>query len=301
MLSTPIAFFIFNRPETTQRVFAAIRQAQPSQLLIVADGPRHDRPGETERCAQTRQILHQVDWDCQVLTNFSETNLGCKHRVSSGLDWVFSQVEEAIILEDDCLPDPSFFRFCAELLDDYRDDTRVMAISGDNFQFGRRRTDDSYYFSRFNHCWGWASWRRAWQYYDVAMKSWPIVREGNWLNDLLQEPHERRYWQRIFQAVYQNRIDTWDYQWTFACWLQHGLTILPNVNLVANIGFTAMATHAVPGSRLSNLPTTSMPFPLKHPAFVIRDAQADRLTQTTIFNLSLLDRLILKTRKLLSR
>ncbi|MEN2383889.1 MAG: hypothetical protein KA716_33360 [Gloeotrichia echinulata DEX184] len=152
-LSTPIGFFIFNRPDLTAQVFEAIRQTKPHKLLVVADGPRF--PEEEEKCLKTREVIKSVDWDCEVLTNFSEINLGCKYRVYSGLDWVFSQVEEAIILEDDCLPTPSFFYFCQTLLQRYRDDERVMHISGNNFQFGQSRTPYSYYFSKYNHIWGW--------------------------------------------------------------------------------------------------------------------------------------------------
>lgn len=277
-LATPVAFFIFNRPQLTQRVFDAIRQAKPAMLLVVADGPRCDRPGEVDLCAQTRAVIQQVDWHCQVLTNFSEVNLGCKQRVSSGLNWVFETVERAIILEDDCLPHLTFFPFCEDLLNYYANDTRVMAISGDNFQFGRQRTQDSYYFSRYNHCWGWASWRRAWRYYDVEMKLWPMIKQGKWLHDLLGDDRAVRYWTDIFETVANDRLDTWDYQWTFACWLQNGLTILPNVNLVSNIGFGSEATHTTGTNRLSNLSSEAMQFPLQHPAFVVRDAQADEST-----------------------
>src|SRR5512139_3287315 len=171
-LKTPVAFIIFNRPDTAERVFAEIAKARPPKLLVVADGPRANRSGEAEKCAATRAIIDRVDWDCEVLTNFSDTNLGCKNRVSSGIDWVFEQVPEAIILEDDCLPHPTFFRFCEELLERYRDDERIGMISGDNFQLGQKRTDASYYFSRYNHIWGWASWRRAWRHYDREASAW---------------------------------------------------------------------------------------------------------------------------------
>ena len=236
-LTTPVAFLIFNRPHFTERVFAAIAAAKPPKLLVVADGPRPDRQGEAEQCDATRHIIERVDWDCQVLTNYSNAHLGCKRRVSSGLDWVFGTVDEAIILEDDCLPHPSFFRFCQELLQRYRDDERIAQIGGVNFQRGRRRTDYSYYFSRYAHIWGWASWRRAWRHYDVALKAWPLIRNGSWLGDMLGNPKEVRYWQDIFQAVFDEKIDTWDYQWLFASWLQNALTVLPSVNLVSNIGF----------------------------------------------------------------
>jgi len=283
-LTTPVAFLIFNRPDTTARVFEAIRQAKPPQLLVVADGPRPDRADDIEKCKAARAIIEGVDWDCEVLTNYSDLNLGCKNRVSSGLDWVFDTVEQAIILEDDCLPHPSFFRFCQDLLDYYRNDQRIMAISGDNFQFGRKRTEYSYYFSRYNHVWGWATWRRAWQYYDVKMRLWQEIRDGNWLESILVESQAVKYWTKIFQTSYDAKIDAWGYPWTFACWIQNGLTILPNVNLVSNIGFREDATHTIGSkSRVANLPVKEMNFPLKQPPFLIRDEAADSYTQKNIF------------------
>ena len=161
-LKTPVAFIIFNRPSLTQIVFNTIRQAKPKQLFVIADGARF--PEEKEKCQQARDIIRQVDWDCEVLANYSDVNLGCGKRISSGISWVFEHVEAAIILEDDCLPHLSFFRYCENLLDYYRDDERVMAIGGDNFQDGNKKTPYSYYFSKYPHVWGWATWRRAWKH-----------------------------------------------------------------------------------------------------------------------------------------
>ncbi|MGC1799486.1 MAG: hypothetical protein WA701_03795, partial [Solirubrobacterales bacterium] len=183
---TPVAMLIFNRPETTARVFERVREARPPKLLVVADGPRADRPGEAGRCREARAVVEAVDWPCELMTDYSEVNLGCGKRISSGLDWVFDSVEEAIVLEDDCLPHPSFFRFCEELLKRYRAEERVVHVSGDNFQsagraggaVGRllrlagRSWSPSYYFSRYAHVWGWASWRRAWSDYDFEMTAW---------------------------------------------------------------------------------------------------------------------------------
>lgn len=302
MIKTPVVLLIFNRPDTTEKVFKTIRQAKPSKLLVVADGARSDRPCEAEKCYATRKIIDRVDWDCEVLTNYSEVNLGCKVRVSTGLDWVFNQVEEAIILEDDCLPHSSFFRFCEELLDYYRDDRRIMVISGDNFQLGRKRTNYSYYFSRYNHCWGWATWKRAWQHYDIDMKLWQQIREDDWLKFILEEPHTAKYWQKIFQNVYEEKVNSWAFRWTFACWLQSGLTVLPNVNLVSNIGFGTEGTHTTKTKNIfANLPVEEIDFPLQHPPFVIRDAQADRFTQKYNYSLPLTKRLINKTQKVLSQ
>jgi hypothetical protein len=274
-LTIPVVFLVFNRPDTTRRVFEEIRRARPPKLLVVADAPRADRPGEAEKCKAVRAILDTVDWPCEVLKNFADINLGCKIRVSSGLDWVFEQVEEAIILEDDCLPHASFFRFCEELLHRYRDDERIWIISGDNFQFGKRRTHDSYYFSRYTHIWGWASWRRTWRKYDVGMKHWPSVRNQGRLSDILQDRKLTTYWHDVFEAVFNNKIDTWDYQLNFACWINNALSIMPNINLMSNIGFGPDASRTAKINQFSKIPVSEMKFPLVHPTLIIRDALAD--------------------------
>lgn len=286
-LKTPVCFIIFNRPDVTQRVFETIRQAKPPKLLVIADGARANKIGELEKCLAARAIINQVDWKCEVLTNYSDINLGCRKRIYTGLDWVFSQVEAAIILEDDCLPDPSFFRFCEELLEKYRHNSRIMLVSGQNLQFGQKRRNYSYYFSRYNHCWGWATWKRAWQYYDDTMTLWPEVRDENWLFDILQDEQAFRYWSVIFQSMYEG-FDTWDYPWLFACYINQGLSVLPNINLVSNIGFGQEGTHATDtNSILANIPVEEMQFPLKHPAFIVRDTQADNFTERTFYSGSL--------------
>ena len=300
-LSTPVVFLIFNRPDTTKTVFAAIRQAKPKILLVIADGPRHDRVNDAEKCEATRSIIEGVDWECNLLKNYSDINLGCKLRVSSGLDWVFDQVESAIILEDDCLPNPTFFRFCSELLNQYADDKRIMVISGNNFQFGRRRTENSYYFSAFTHCWGWATWRRAWQHYDIDMKLWSTVRDNGWLRDILHSKYAVRYWEYIFQSVFDDLINSWAYRWLFACWMQGGLTILPNVNLVSNIGFNNEATHTKNVDSLANIPTETITFPLLHPQFVIRDTQSDDFTQRIVFRFGILSRFKKRLKGIINR
>ncbi|WP_036478222.1 hemolytic protein HlpA [Myxosarcina sp. GI1] len=298
-MKTPVVLLIFNRPDTTEKVFEAVRQAKPPKLLVVADGARSDRPDEAEKCAAARTIIDRVDWDCEVLTDYSNLNLGCKLRVSTGLDWVFSQVEEAIILEDDCVPDPSFFRFCEELLDYYRSDRRIMAISGDNFQFGRRRTKYSYYYSRYNHCWGWATWGRAWEHYDIKMSLWQEIKEGNWLEYILGDTKAVNYWRKIFQLTYDEQINSWAYRWTFACWLQNGLTVLPEVNLVSNIGYATEGTHTVnKKDSMANLPRGEISFPLQHPPYIIRHAEADNFTQSKIFGKTFLVRAVNKAKKL---
>jgi hypothetical protein len=298
-LNTPVVLIIFNRPETTAEVFEAIRQAKPLRLLVVADGPRPDHLGDAERCMAARAIIQPVDWDCEVLTNYSETNLGCRERVAGGLNWVFETVDEAIILEDDCAPHPTFFRFCEELLERYRADERVMCLSGNNFQFGRKRTEFSYYFSRYNHIWGWASWRRAWKHFDLSMSSWPELQAGRWLEETLNDPQAVRYWTYIFQKAYDG-FNTWDYAWTFACWRQNGLSIVPAVNLVSNIGFGPEAVHTKDrSSKFADMPVDAIQFPLRHPPDVTRHIEADEFTERIVFSGNL-DRLLIAARTRIS-
>lgn len=287
LLKTPVAFLIFNRPALTAQVFERIRQAKPQKLLVVADGPRPGIAGEADVCQQTRDVVAQVDWDCEILHNYATVNMGCKRRIASGLAWVFATVEEAIVLEDDCLPHPTFFDFCEQLLQYYRHDERIMGIGGCNYQFGQKRgafsQADSYYFSRFTHIWGWASWRRSWQLYDVEMKLWDEVKRLGWLNDIIMNDPIAAQWSRQFDRICTGDLDTWDVQWAFASWVHAKLGIVPNVNLVSNLGFGAQATHTQPkharfAGLTAHLRTEPMQFPLKHPAHVVRDKTADDFT-----------------------
>ena len=284
-MKTPVVLIIFNRPAQTEKVFDVIRQAKPPKLLVIADGSRAERPGEAEKCAAARAVIDRVDWDCEVFKNYSDVNLGCDPRISSGLNWVFETVEEAIILEDDCVPHSTFFRYCEELLERYRHDARVMNISGQNVLFGRHRTEYSYYFSRYTLCWGWASWRRAWQYFDVDVKLWPEIRDQNLIKNVLVDPYAVKVWERTVQLLYDGYLTGWDFKWMFACWLQNGFCIIPNGNLVTNIGHGSEATHTNDEkSPYNNMLVEAMSFPLKHPPFVIRNLEADKFTQRTLFD-----------------
>ncbi|MFN2405220.1 MAG: glycosyltransferase family 2 protein [Pyrinomonadaceae bacterium] len=265
-------------------MFAEIARARPSTLIVVADGARDQVDGEAELCARARAVIEAVDWSCEVLTDFSHSNLGCRARVSSGLNFVFDHVEEAIILEDDCLPHPSFFSFCESLLHKYRDDEEVMVISGDNFHRGRKYGAFSYFFSRFVHVWGWASWRRAWKHYDVDMKQWQSLRTTDWLAGLFEREQEVAYWRDVFDRVATQQIDTWDYQWLFSCWTQRGLSITPEINLVSNIGFDRSATHTTAMNHdMANLPVADIGFPLRHPPSVERNREADEFETRYLF------------------
>jgi len=264
-MNTPVAFLVFNRPEQTCRVFERIRQAQPRQLLVVCDGPRPHVPTDGERVEEVHQIIARgVDWPCEVLTNYAPANMGCGERVASGLDWVFSLVEEAIILEDDCLPDASFFTFCEAMLERYRHDERVMHINGTNFVASYVRPDSSYFFSKYVWVWGWATWRRAWCHYDPTMATWETRAKA--LDDSFDTRKEKAFWLSVFNEARADwsKANTWDYQWMYSCWTRDGLSLFPSVNLVENLGFGVDATHTTsdfPHLRLAtaNLKTLNPP------------------------------------------
>jgi hypothetical protein len=244
-LSTPILFLIFNRPDTTAQVFEALRKVRPKYLYVAADGPRIDRIGEKEKCEAARAIIRQIDWDCKVQKLYREQNLGCKVAVSSAIDWFFLHEEEGIILEDDCLPNKLFFTYCSNLLKKYRTDDRIMHIGGVSFLKGKDTGEPhaSYYFSRDPYVWGWATWKRAWNLYDVNLKLLPKILESGMMKKFYPDTLEGHYWENIFRNTFDGKINTWDYQWKFAVLCNHGLCVVPKNNMVINIGFGADATH----------------------------------------------------------
>ena len=255
MLSEAVLFIIFNRPDTTTKVFESIRSARPPRLYIAADGPRNDI--EREKCASTRKIVANIDWPCEVFHLFREENLGCRYAVSSAIDWFFENEEEGIILEDDCLPHPDFFRFCETLLDKYRDDSQIMHIGGSNFQLGKKRGAGSFYLSRYAHIWGWASWRRAWEKYDVDINDFEKFKRKGIIREIFKSFLMRKYWLYILNRVYKKRIDTWDFQWTYAVFKNNSYAIIPNSNMISNIGFGG-GTNTLGGSIYANMPVESM-------------------------------------------
>lgn len=275
MSNCPVAYIVFNRPRHTRETFAVIRAQRPASLYIIADGPRLEHPVDIERCRDVREIVAQVDWPCTVHRNYAERNLGLKRRVSSGLDWVFAQVDRAIVLEDDCLPHPDFFVFCETLLEHYANDERVGVITGNNFQAGRKRGNASYYFSKYNHCWGWASWRRAWQDYRGDLPFWPEWQNSVDWRHINPGRVERRYWAGIFDRVKRGEIDSWAYPWTASVWYRSWLTATPNVNLVTNIGCGPDGTHTLAQEDQPGLPVYPLG-PLVHPDRVVQDGKADR-------------------------
>ena len=282
--NTPILFLIFNRPETAMKVFEVIKKNRPSCLYIAADGPRLEKEGEKEICEKLRQnIINKIDWPCEVKTLFREKNLGCKIAVSSAIDWFFDNVEEGIILEDDCLPDDSFFYYCQELLDKYRNNFNIALISGDNF-CNQKIGAASYYFVRVPHIWGWATWRRVWKKYDLNMLEYPNFKNDRLIKNIWTNKNMQNYWVDIFDKTYNNKIDTWDYQLTFSVFLNNCLCICPNVNLVSNIGFGKNFTNTLIFDKsLANLFLENINFPLSHPQEIIFSEEAENYVNKNIF------------------
>ena len=267
---TPILFLVFNRPETTREVFGKIREIKPKYLFVSADGARNSE--EEDKCIEVRNIVSKVDWDCEVKTLYRDKNLGCGIAVSEGITWFFSQVEQGIILEDDCLPDSSFFNFCEVLLDKYRDDKRVWHISGNNFQNGIKRGEGSYYFSMYNHVWGWATWRNRWQEYQFDISAFNLEQD---LKFYTSDSPVLKYFKRRQKQVRTGIINTWDYQWLFSMWKNKGLAALPNLNLVSNIGFGVSATNTSSSSS-SYIVNSSSIENIAHPIQVIQNQIADK-------------------------
>ena len=296
-----VLFVIFNRPDTTSRVFERIRAARPSKLYVAADGPRPGRPNEEQLCNQTRDIATNIDWDCDLKTLFRKTNMGCKEAVSSAISWFFEHEEEGIILEDDCLPAKSFFSFCDEMLAKYRHDTRIRHISGGNFQLGTRRGDASYYFSKISHIWGWASWRRAWQDYDKDLKQYTEEEAQVALLNVFDDEWIADAWYQIFKELKAGKIDTWDYQLGLCNFFNNALCIMPNVNLISNIGFGENATHTKQTTdKYAALPIEEIG-QLIHPIYFLPDKHADEFTLNDQFNINERRRQHNKPRKKLKR
>ena len=252
-MRSAVLFLVFNRPDTTRQVFEAIRAAKPPRLYVAADGPRIGREEDKERCEEVRRIATAVNWPCKVKTLCRDENLGCKLGVSGAIDWFFANEEEGIIIEDDILPLPSFFPYCDELLEKYRENEKIAMISGCNLISHKFAPSESYFFSRNIHIWGWASWRRAWRHYDVAMNSWPQWRDQGGLSKMF--PKKRllaRYWGDIYDSAYSGKIDTWDFQWHYTCWRFGALSVSPAHNLTQNLGF-GFGRHAYIGGNASKL------------------------------------------------
>ncbi|NDC62585.1 MAG: glycosyltransferase family 2 protein [Planctomycetia bacterium] len=302
-MTPPVIIVVFNRPRHTARLLEQLAAVRPRQLLVVADGPRPAKPGEREQVAAVRGLVDRISWPCEVVRNESGVNMGCRARVASGLNWAFSLVEEAIILEDDISFDPTFVRYCEELLERYRDDPRVGSISATDYSAGSQPGPASYWFSRYNLFWGWATWRRAWKLYDDEMSCVSEAPPGG-LDPILRKTfglwRERTYWKSLMRRTHSGNRDSWGYRWLLSCWRHDMLGIQPCHSLADNHGFGAESTHTRSDPyRLA--PARPMRFPLVHPTAVARNVAGDRAIEDRVYSKDVAHRLAWMVRKVLGR
>jgi len=297
-LNVPILLVIFNRPDVTRRTFDAIRLARPSKLFIAADGYRSNKPGEKELCEITKEVVANVDWPCEVHRDYLTSNIGPCKRLPSAIDWFFENVEHGIILEDDCLPNNSFFPFCQELLEKYKTEEKIMSISGTNFQ-EKKIGSASYYFSFYPIGWGWATWRRAWKNFDREMKQYPDFLKENKIKNIIPENYnnERRYWLNFLKKEYEGKYIYWDLKWAFSHWCNNAVSIVPNENLITNVGFGQDATHSKKDVGLS-VPSKTIGT-IIHPKFIIVDMEADHYLYNKVYKTSFLKKITHKIKAIL--
>lgn len=299
--NTAVMMIVFNRPDHTRKVFEKIREVKPKRLYIGADGPRADRPDDQESTRATRAIFDEIDWDCEVKTLYRDQNLGCKTAIKTGLDWFFSQEEDGIILEDDCIPEVSFFQFAAEMLDRYRDDQRIATIAGTNCLLGTREFEDSYYFSKYLIVWGWASWRRVWNQYDFEMKTWPKFRDEGRLERVFPKARSLKHWTWLFDRTHDGTLNAYDYQFFYSQIINNRVSIVPGRNLVSNIGWGGDSTNTASKNQEMEMATFPMKFPLKHPDFIVPDEKADQYVEDYVFAKPLHRKVANKLKKVMSK
>jgi hypothetical protein len=273
----PVLLIFFNRTDTTLKVIEQLRLAKVSQLYLYCDAGRPNKAAEAQEVEAARALITQsIDWPCEVKTNFLNQNVGPRLAIGNAISWLFEHEEAGIILEHDCLPHLSFFPYCNSLLEKYKTDQRILHIAGDNFHFGKRLNTDSYFFSKYPYIWGFATWRRAWQQYDVDMEAFPKFKKAGLIKEIIQDKRLAKYWENIFELTYQKKVESWDYQWTFSVWNANGLSIIPQVNLVSNIGFDAKALNTTnPDHAIANMKQEELIFPLQHPTQFVPHMQAE--------------------------
>lgn len=288
-IDVPVALIFFNRPEPLREVFDAIKEARPSKLFLIQDGAREARPNDELNIKKCRDIVAEIDWECEVYRNYSETNLGCGMRIYSGISWCFEHVDRLCIIEDDCKPTKDYFKFCEELLEKYKDDQRIDMISGMNNLETYDVTPYSYIFARTGSIWGWATWKRVWDTVDYDLSFMEdedairlvknLIKPRRIANDLIKSGKKKYDFLKT-----GGKLTSWSYQRGLNMYLNSGLIIVPHKNLVSNIGLTDDSVHAVNSikkipkaiQRLFYMKTYKLDFPLKHPKYIVQDVEFDR-------------------------
>jgi len=283
-----VLLLMFNRPDLASQVLDVIRSAKPSRLYLAVDGPRKEKEGEKLEVEKCKLLQESVDWPCEVHTKYESVNLGCGVAVRIAIDWFFTHEEEGIVLEDDTLPDESFFDFCSDLLEKYRDDKRIMSIAGYTDLEGEELMCGSYDYSNYNLIWGWASWRRAWELHKFSSQEMRDALASDWfIHHLGGKPEVAEYWRQQISDALDERINTWDYQWRMSIWLNNGLSVLPKQTLVQNIGFDERATHTtVWHDKCIERKASRIEFPLHYPVSIRRNYGLDKALERVRFKIA---------------
>ncbi|MCW7493186.1 hypothetical protein ND861_10920 [Leptospira sp. 2 VSF19] len=289
-MNLSVLIIAFNRPDLFSKLLAKVVSVNPTQIYISIDGPREDREGERKRVEEVIAIAKQNSLSSKIILKINEKNLGCAEGVSSAISWFFQNEEKGIILEDDCYPNESFFAYCELLLNMYENDNRIGMISGNNFFFSQYSIKESYYFSKYFHIWGWASWRRAWEGYEL--RTFDKVEIENTVNSIFKSKKERAFWVKQITNAFMGTIDTWDYQWVYMNFRKKRLSIMPKINLISNQGFGEFATHTVESeSILSSMAIGELSFPLIHPKKVVAEEFTEYFSRRLMFRLPFFERL----------
>lgn len=286
-MKVPILILAFNRIDEISVLIEKLKKIKPRKIYFSQDGPRSYIKNDFIKCKKVKTfVLENINWQCEIKTNFNDTNLGCRKAVSSAINWFFQSEEMGIILEDDCIPSNSFFLFCEKMLIKFKKNENIYTISGSNFQQGKSIGDGDYYFSKYAHCWGWATWRRAWTCYDDSMSFWKDLKNNNIWHDIHSSIFEKKYWIKIFEKVKDKKIDSWAYVLLASIWNKRGMNIIPNKNLVLNIGFNENATTTVSSSKIDtdNIIFDEFSEKIKDPTFFDVDIEADNFVFHNHFN-----------------
>jgi hypothetical protein len=297
---SPVLFVIFNRPDTAKHVFAEIKKQKPKYLFIASDGPRNDKPGEAATVNDLRNsLINQIDWDCELKTLFRKENIGCGLGVSTAITWFFDNVEQGIILEDDCVPLPGFFEFCDEMLNYYKDNDRIYEISGTNLQGGNIRSNGSYYFSKYGGIWGWATWARAWRHFSYEMENYDQFVKEKRIEKIFTDKKQQKYWIETLNKA--SKLGSWwDYQWVYSFWSHNGICIVPNVNLIKNIGFDNEGTHTLgEPNGYTKLAKGGSLIEIRHPQDLKVNIKADSFLFKQFINPPLMKRIYWRLKKIL--
>ncbi len=301
-MNTPILLIIFNRPDKVRRLIESLSIVRPKRIYISADGPRPGVKEDIEKCQASREAAQRIDWPCEVYTNFKDENLGVDKGMEEAMTWFYSNVEEGIVCEDDCVPNPDFFRFCTTLLDRYRHNEKVMLISGTNFQDGVKHGNGSYYFSHYP-TWGYAMWKRTWNKFDTNLDGLEFFIKNKKIDTILRDQRQKKYWVGFFKKIRDKKYNFTDTRLLFSIWNNNGLIVIPNSNLVKNIGFDNEATHSTFGGKERSLESSNIGDIIFNDEIVANE-EADnyffkKIHKTSLFKIiySKIKQLIIKTLK----